>query len=136
MRKIIVFLLTVLLLAACGSEQEARSDHKEEHTDTASVMFRGIDVKVEGNQMHLIGEAKASGNELYYELSQGKKILQKETMIALDEEHLGWSEFDIASALPDNVADEADTPIVMLYVKGDNGRIVNPNYIPVDVLNH
>jgi hypothetical protein len=133
LKEITVFLFVAMLLVACGNEQTKRTDIDGEQTDAVSVLFRDIDVKMKGNQLHLSGEAKSTENEIYYELTQGEEVLQQETAIPLNEGHLGWSEFDIELMLPKDAVEMEDTPIVMLYVKGNNSKVVNPNYIPVDI---
>ena len=140
MGKYIVTILAAILLMGCGSDQEP--DHQDEQTETgeteerASVSFKDIDVKVEGDHMYLTGDAKTSEDEIFYELTQGEDVLKEETSINLEEGHLNWSSFEIKTKLPKDVAANEETPIVMLYVKGNNDKVVNPNYVPVDVLNY
>lgn len=136
-KKYIGMLITVVLLAGCGSQQEQVNNPEQVETDDqASVVFRNIDVKVDDDQIHLIGEAKTSEDEIYYDLTQGEEVLEKETAITLDEGHLSWSGFEMEIPLPEGASDKTDPPIFMLYVKGHNEKAINPNYIPVDIVSN
>ena len=128
----IIILTAALMLAACGTEENSTTDSNQENT--ASVMFQNIDVKVDGDEFILSGEAITIGDEVFYVINQGEERLQEEKNIMIDSATAGdWKVFEINEAIPETAKDSEDPLIVMLYGKDENNEKINPNYIPVDL---
>ncbi|MEC5423636.1 hypothetical protein QGM71_09045 [Virgibacillus sp. C22-A2] len=148
MKHNILLLLMVLLLSACtnnqnetetetetdsASEANTESEESAEAEETASVNFRNVEVNVDGNQVIMTGEANATEGAIYYTLELEEDLLIEEEKVTLEEGSSVWSTFEIKMTLPVEASESADTFIATLYGKNNNGKVVNPNYIPVDL---
>lgn len=130
--KYFIMIAAALMLAACSdsAEQEVKNNDTEE---SASVSFRNVDVKTDGNQVHLTGQVSAAEGEFFYKAEQGEEILIEEKHIEAEGGTHGWSEFSVEITLPDGSAKKEEAPVVTLYGKNKNGKAINPNYVPIDL---
>ncbi|GAB3060272.1 lipoprotein [Virgibacillus ainsalahensis] len=137
MKYIIIVLTAAVVLAGCNSQGETDNgaDTANEAEESPSVSLRNIEVVVENDQIQVTAEANAAENEIYYTLEQGETLLVEEEIINLDGGHYGWSDFQLEVELPEEVEKTEDAPIIKMYGKDDNGELINPNYIPVDLGN-
>ncbi|PAV29224.1 hypothetical protein CIL05_12570 [Virgibacillus profundi] len=131
--KYIILLLTAIMLIGCAESQEPNTE--TETQESATVNFRNIDVQIEANQINLAGEANTEEDEIFYTVDHGEQMIVEETNIQLDEGTHGWSSFELEITLPEKSADKIEAPIVTLYGKNKAGKVMNPNYIPVDLEN-
>ncbi|WP_067730698.1 hypothetical protein [Oceanobacillus damuensis] len=136
MRYILV-LAALLLVAACGNDENNdrnATDSDNALTENSAVMFQNIDVKVEGTEFLLTGEASSATGEIFYVIDQGDDVLMGEKSISLEGAEPGeWAAFEINETLPVAVEGTEDPPIITLYGKDENNEMVNPNYIPIDL---
>lgn len=132
--KLVLFILLFSILAACGAEEsvneETENDSVEEQL--TSVSFRNLDMQIEKTSFVLKGEVKAENNIFYYQIDQGEEELLSEHSIELDLDENGWGNFEIEETISEAALDGEDSPIITMYGKQD-GEIVNPNYIPIDI---
>lgn len=131
--KYVGLIILAFVLVGCNNQQKptVTAPDTNEAEDQIVVAFKNVEVEVEGRQIHLTGEANADNNGIFYQLTQGEKVLEKETDIILDD-----GKFDVKFMLSKDAAEEEEAPIIMLYGKGSNGDEINPNYIPVNVINY
>jgi hypothetical protein len=122
--KKVIFLLVILLLSACGNEEETKNKQD------IYASFRNIDIQLEDDRVIVVGEVKASKDEFYYHVELDEEIIVQEEMVTVDGE---WGEFQIAIDISDEMRSAETVTIVNMYTKKDDGSIVNPNYIPLDL---
>lgn len=133
--RFLFMIIVAIMLVGCssGDNETPEVNEPNEQADTKSsisVNFRNIEVTMEDFQFHMLGEVNASEDSFYYIIEQGEEVLQEEKKIELDQE--GWNDFEIDGELPENVVEQSEPPIILLYGKDKNGELVNPNYIPID----
>ncbi|WP_026905714.1 hypothetical protein [Paucisalibacillus globulus] len=131
MKKMIIILGLLVILSACGSAEPEKESFLL-HTDSdVYAKFQNIDIQIEDDQAHIVGDANASGNEFFYLVEQGEKILKPEEAVQVDGE---WDGFEIKVDIMKEMEEAEDVVIVKMYTKEEDGSIVNlnPNYIPLD----
>lgn len=127
MRRILLFASVLLLFVACsnGAKQE-----KEE--DKESVIFRSIDIVLEGDEVLITGEAKSWDGNLYYHLLAGEEKIMEEFLIHTGHKNFWW-EFDISLSKEVLLSLTDEVPHIVLYGKNSSGEDINPNYVPIDL---
>lgn len=130
MKKIIVVIGFLILLTACGDEEPQKETSVSQTSPDAYAKFQNIDIQTEQNQARIAGDANASGNQFYYQVEQGEKILMREEIVEVDSD---WSSFEIIVRITQEMKESEDVVIVKMYNKDDEGRMVNPNYVPLDL---
>ncbi|WP_249870136.1 hypothetical protein [Oceanobacillus saliphilus] len=140
MKYMMMIVVLLFMLAACGDNDRNNNSPAVDNNDNvgtenaASVMFQNIDVKVEGAEFLLTGEASTTTDQFFYVIDQGDDVLMEEKNIPLNEVAPGgWVKFEINEKLPVIIEGKEDTPIITLYGKDENNQMVNPNYIPIDI---
>ncbi|HLR41087.1 MAG TPA: hypothetical protein VK091_05380 [Virgibacillus sp.] len=139
--KYLILIASAFLLIGCSNASGKQTETPEteetkdmtETKDQVAASFRNVDIKVENEQALIEGEAKSTNDTFYYQIKQGDSVLVEETEVTLDETNLGWGKFDMELDLTDEMAEHEESPIVMLYVKGKDDTMVNPNYFPIDM---
>ncbi|WP_042149051.1 lipoprotein [Paucisalibacillus sp. EB02] len=129
MKKIIIVIGLLLLLSACGNEKEKEASVSKTSPDVYA-KFQNIDIQIEQKQARIVGDANASGNEFYYQVEQGEKTLKTEEMVKVGSE---WGDFEIIVEITDEMEQADDIVIVHMYTKDEEGSIINPNYVPLDL---
>ncbi|OZU87977.1 hypothetical protein CIL03_14845 [Virgibacillus indicus] len=130
--KYLIMIVTALMLVACSeSAEDEMINNDTEESD--SVSFRNVDVKTDDNQVHLTGQVSAAEGEFYYTAEQGEEKLIEENHVEVEEGTHGWSEFSLEITLPDGTAEKEEAPVVTLYGKNKTGKVINPNYVPIDL---
>jgi len=135
MRYLLMVAAAVVLVGCSGEDNEASEvDETAEQNvqeSNTSVNFRNLDMTVEDDNFHLVGEVTTSENIFYYTIEQGDEVLQEETAVELEQGE--WIDFEIDGSLPEDADDHSEPPIILLYGKDGNGETVNPNYVPIDL---
>lgn len=137
MRKlwIVAIISVIAVLSGCsdGNEDanETESTEEQQAEETTAITFRNIDVKVDGLQYKLIGEAQSNEDVFYYTLEHGDAVLEEEEEMKLEDRR--WTSFEITGELPGDLVDSEDAPVIVLYAKTEDGERVNPNYVPIDL---
>src|SRR5699024_4474543 len=139
--KYLILIASAFLLIGCSNASGKQTETPEteetkdmtETKDQVAASFRNVDIKVENEQALIEGEAKSTNDTFYYQIKKGDSVLVEETEVTLDETNLGWGKFDRELELTDDMAEKEKSPIVMLYVKGKEDTMVNPNYFPIDM---
>ncbi len=139
--KYLILIASAFLLIGCSNDGGKQTETPEtgetkemtETKDQVAASFRNVDIKIENEQALIEGEAKSTNDTFYYQIKQGDSVLAEETEVRLDETNLGWGKFDMELDLTDDMAEHEESPIVMLYVKGKDDTMVNPNYFPIDM---
>ncbi|TRM11891.1 hypothetical protein FH966_09450 [Lentibacillus cibarius] len=126
MKKWVIILFAAILLSACSNAEETEDETKK-------LQFRKMDVTVNENTVLLTGEAQTAAQKIYFTLEQGDTTLVEETSIKLQKNSQGWSEFNIDMEINKKVKNAEEVPIIILYGKTENGKMVNKNHIPVDL---
>ncbi|GLO65634.1 MULTISPECIES: hypothetical protein [Oceanobacillus] len=139
MKKIGIVMLVLLFLTACGNRDEDVIEPMESESEldqqATSVQFRNVDVNIESEQFHIIGEVNSSGGLFYYKVELNGEIIQEEAYEQVENSTNEWSEFEIVETLPREVLEGNDPPVVVLYGKNQSGEPINENYVPIDTQN-
>lgn len=124
-------------MTACGNRDEEVIEpiesEPESNQQASSVMFRNVDVNVESEQFHIIGEVSTSGGFFNYYIEHDAEIIQEEEEVEVEESVDNWSSFEIVETLPNDVLESDMPPIVVLHGKNVDGEHINENYIPIDI---
>ncbi|HEX6593632.1 MAG TPA: hypothetical protein VF095_03475 [Bacillota bacterium] len=148
MKKYIVIILIAFVSIGCSPPQKEKpipnpavesneEENKENNEDKeqTSASFRSIDVRVESGVIHLTGQAKVTDDEFYYMIEYGDDPIVEETNVTLDEiDDDGWGPFIIKTPIKNIEEREDEELIAILYAKNKDGKKVNPNYIPIDLV--
>jgi maltose-binding protein MalE len=130
MKKMIIILGLLVILSACGSTESEKESSSSHTASDVYAKFQNIDIQIDGEQAHIVGDANASGNEFFYLVEQGEKILKSEEAVQVDGE---WDDFEIKVDIMKEMEEAEDVVIVKMYTKEEDGSIINPNYIPLDL---
>ncbi|MFS0671979.1 hypothetical protein AB1K81_02150 [Ornithinibacillus sp. 179-J 7C1 HS] len=129
MKKVFI-IVGLLLLAACGNEKGEPKEQVSEVDTDVFANFRNVDIQVERNQAIITGEVNASNNEFYYKAEQGVKSVKKEERVSVDGQ---WGAFELVVGITEEITSSDEVVIVTMYTKTEDGKIINPNYIPLDL---
>ncbi|WP_339215905.1 hypothetical protein [Ornithinibacillus sp. FSL M8-0202] len=130
MKKAFMIISTVFILSACGNQPDKASDPITETTDDVYANFQNVDIQIENNQAIISGNVNASNDEFYFQVEQEDHILKEEEKVTVDGE---WSDFSFRIDITDEMKELEEVVIVKMYTKGEDGKIINPNYIPLDL---
>jgi uncharacterized protein involved in outer membrane biogenesis len=130
MKKSIVVIGLAILLSACGGEEPEKETSLSQTSPDVFAKFQNIDIQTEQTQARIAGDANASDNQFYYQVEQGEKTLTQEEQVKVDGE---WASFEIIVQITKEMKESEDVVIVKMYNKDDEGSMVNPNYIPLDL---
>ncbi|SET14607.1 hypothetical protein SAMN05216389_10639 [Oceanobacillus limi] len=144
MKKLLLFLTVAFTLLGCSADEEAEQEqggnaeqeqavNEGDVKDTTSVQFQNVEVVVENNVAKITGEANTPDDAFYYMVLVGEKEIQEETEVPVDGEADEWVDFSIEVDISEDVSNSTEVPILQLYAKRENGDMVNPNYIPIDL---
>ncbi|MFC3040639.1 hypothetical protein ACFOGI_10310 [Virgibacillus xinjiangensis] len=137
MKHILILFAAVAFLVGCsgGDETEGTENQAAEQESSPAVSLRNIDVLTTGGEIQLTAEAKTTEDEIYYKMEQGETLLVEETGFSPEESEQEWGEFQLNIEMPEELdpSDEAEAPIITIFAKDQQGELVNPNYIPVDM---
>lgn len=140
-------LLLAIILVGCGSPNASNENTKEgkgspateeqqddvETESRAKAQFHGMHFRLGIEDVTVTGKAKATNNEIFYVVNQGDNPIVEETKITLDEEQEEWTDLEIKFPLTEEMENSDDTLVVGLYGKNDEGKQINPNYLPIDL---
>ncbi|MBS3680481.1 hypothetical protein KGF86_09665 [Ornithinibacillus massiliensis] len=130
MKKAFMIISTVFILSSCGNQPDKASDPITETTHEVYANFQNVDIQIENNQAIITGNVNASNDEFYFQVEQEDHILKEEEKVTVDGE---WSDFSFRIEIIDEMKEQDEVVIVKMYTKGEDGKIVNPNYIPLDL---
>ncbi|WP_099157212.1 hypothetical protein [Virgibacillus ndiopensis] len=143
MKKFLLLFLAMVLLVACSDQDDENNvtsdpDEQEKSSETtqgenSSVKFSNIDIKTPEEQIVVKGKAAAANDVFYFKLMYGDKVVVDESKVELDTNASGWGSFELKMDIPKNEATEEQIPVLTFYVKDASGKMINPNYIPVDL---
>lgn len=127
MKRIMLLMLFAVLLVGCSNTDELISNSDSPNT----IDIRNVDVQVEDLTAKLVADVKTSSEEIFYRVELGEEVLQEEKPIQLNGQE--WKPFEIEVTLPKKVMEADDAPIFVIYGKSENGKAMNPNYIPIEI---
>lgn len=130
--------VVLLLLIACGNQNENNDGSNEENTvgkqSDLSISFNEPEVTYVDETLHVSGEAKTTEDVFYYTLVEDDSVLIEETEVHFEDADTNeWRSFEIKKALENISIEDGELPILKMYVKED-GKIVNPSFIPIDLV--
>lgn len=125
MRKVLVFASVLLLFVACSNE--AKEEENKE-----SVIFRSIDIVLEGDEVLITGEVNTWDGNLYYHVLAGEEKIIDEALIHTNHINFWW-EFDISLSKEELLSLTDGVPHIVLYGKNSSDEDINPNYVPIDL---
>lgn len=133
-------LVCVFVVIGCSTNEESKqednsSTEENEQTVNDIIRFGEVDVQVENGTIYLSGMAETEEEEFYATFEQGSEILMEERVIELGEEEADWKPFEVEIDLPEEVHESEEAAFLTLYEKVD-GEQVDPNYVPVDIINY
>ncbi|MFD1415300.1 putative periplasmic lipoprotein [Oceanobacillus jeddahense] len=136
MKRWYVVIALIVLLAGCGNrgEEVIEPIAPEEDNETAStVMFQEIDITSDGEQFHIVGQARTDAEAFFYRVEQDGEPIQEEKTIELEEAAPGsFQDFEIMETFSEDILEQEEPPIVIMYGKDGDNNEINPNYVPVD----
>lgn len=139
MKRWYVIIAAAVLLAGCGNREEViepagpEESTETENQTTDTVMFQELDITAEGEQFHIIGQVKTSANVFFYRIEQGGEIIQEEESVELEEaDPESFQNFEIMETFSDDILEQEDPPIVIMYGKNEDNNEINANYVPID----
>lgn len=135
--KYFLVIISLFVVVGCSGDQKPESppetNGEESETSESSISFGILDVVTKGDVVHVTGEARTTEESFYYILEYGESLVVEETEVALNDEEGDWRTFSFEVSIKDKGLTEEETPFLTLYVK-DGEKVVNPNYIPVDLM--
>jgi|SRR5690625_4488173 len=140
MKKIIVTIVLVVLVGCNQSANDPKenndsteNNNNEEVKSDVSVSFSEVEVIARDKSLSVTGEVQTNADEFYYTLEQGDKVIIEETAIEVDDSDSEWEAFEINDDSLEIDEENEEAPFLKFYVK-DQDRIINPNYVPIDLL--
>lgn len=140
MKRILFILIGLSLIVACSTsdnnevEQNVDETNAEEVSGSdVSVKFAGIDVFIKRHNIEISGEVQTTEDHFYYKLDHDGKSLVEETKVDVDEVDGEWYTFELEIDIEDEGLTNEDVPFLTFYGK-DGDEIINPNYVPVDLV--
>ncbi|GGB39764.1 hypothetical protein F3157_07195 [Virgibacillus dakarensis] len=139
MKKLLLLASIIFLLAGCsgqdnpGQKENQNQDKPVADKEKVSVQLNNIDIKTPDGKIIVKGNANATNDEFFFTLKYGDTVVVEERKIELDTDKSGWGSFELAIDQPDDGKTAKQIPVFTFYSKNNEGEIVNPNYVPVDV---
>lgn len=138
--KHIFILISLSLVVACSNSenpeviQNEDENNAEEFVESdVSVKFAGIDIVYKRDAIHITGDVQTTEDHFYYTLDNDGEVIVEETEIEVDDSVEGWSSFTFEIDIGDEGLTNEDVPFLTFYGK-DGEKIINPNYVPVDLM--
>ncbi len=97
-----------------------------------SVKFAGIDIVYKRPAIQIAGDVQTTEDHFYYKLDNDGQIIVEETKVEVGHLDGEWSTFEFEIDIEDKELTNQDVPFLTFYGK-DGERIINPNYVPVDL---
>ncbi|UUI01816.1 hypothetical protein NP439_17420 [Oceanobacillus jeddahense] len=136
MKRWYVVIALIVVLAGCGNrgEEVIEPTAPDENNETTStVMFQEIDITTDGEQFHIVGQVRTDGDAFFYRVEQDGEPIQEEKTIELEEAAPGsFQDFEIMETFSEDILEQEEPPIVIMYGKDADKNEINPNYVPVD----
>lgn len=140
MKKTMLIFLLILTVGCSQSPNDNSVINNENDTNSDEsfesdffISFSEIEVVARNESLQVSGEAKTNADEFYYKLEQGDDVIIDETAFELEGSESEWEAFEINNDTLEIDEDNEEAPYLTFYVK-DNGHIINPNYVPIDLL--
>jgi len=140
MKRILFILISLSLVVACSNgennevEQNVDGNNVEEVAGSdVSVKFAGIDVFIKRHNIEISGEVQTTEDHFYYKLDHDEKSIIEETKVDVDQTDGEWYSFELEIDIEDEGLTNEDVPFLTFYGK-DGDKIINPNYVPVDLV--
>ncbi|WP_085992757.1 hypothetical protein [Oceanobacillus senegalensis] len=121
MKYFLLICCMAILLVGCNNVDE----------EAATFELRNVDVNVDNKKVHVTAEANVSGSEIYYRMEQGEEVLKEEQKVEVDKDT--WVDIEIKSIITERVGKSEEPPVIVIYSKDGKGKMLNPNYIPIDI---
>lgn len=139
MMKRLFILMGLFFIVGCsnGETQEveqnvAIDDVNEVPQSDVAVRFAGIDVVTKRQSIHIEGDVQSKESHFYYTLEDEGEVLVEETMVEVEQPGEEWSTFTLEIDIEEMGLINQDVPLLTFYGKDDE-KIINPNYVPVDL---
>lgn len=140
MKRILFILISLSLIVACSNgennevKQNVDENNAEEDVESdVSVKFAGIDVFIKRHNIEISGEVQTTEDHFYYKLDNDEKNIVEETKVEVDHVDGEWYSFELEIDIEDEGLTNEDVPFLTFYGK-DGDQIINPNYVPVDLV--
>jgi len=139
MKYLILIASAFILIGCSNNEKETETPDPEqaneatERVDEVEGSFRGGNIIYRKNYAQIEGSAKTTNDKFYYHVEQEGEVIVEETEVTLDETEDGWGEYKIELDLTDDMYEQEEYPVLVLYVKASDDTKVNPTNIPIDL---
>lgn len=136
--KYFLMIVSFFIIVGCSGEQtpeepsEESNQHKTSSSDV-SISFGILDVVTKDDVIHVDGEARTTEDSFYYILEYGETLIVEETEVQLNDDDGEWKTFSFEVNIADEELTNEENTLLTLYSKEDQ-EVVNPNYIPVDLM--
>jgi len=147
MRYLIPLLMVLMLtLVGCSNSDENQDKDDTENAESKTVenqeggeeqtndfaRFHNIDFLLGVDDVKITGQAEATNNEVFYEVTQGDETVIGETKIPLEHKDKDWTKFEFEFDLTKDMEESEDALVVVFYGKDEEDQIINSNYLPID----
>lgn len=139
MKRVLFIIISLSLIVACShgennevSQTEGNRTENNVESDV-SVKFAGIDVFIKRHTIQITGDVQTTEDHFYYKLDNDEEIIVEETKVEVEQEDGEWNSFEIEIDIEDEGLTNEDVPFLTFYGK-DGDTIINPNYVPVDLV--
>lgn len=134
----LLMIVSLFIIVGCSQDQEPEnnlnSNLENEHVASdKNISFGILDVITQDGKIEVTGEARSTEDSFYYILEYGEELIKEEVEIDLNDEDEDWRTFSFEIDIKDEGLTDEEVPLLTLYVK-DDGEVINPNYIPVDLM--
>lgn len=137
----LLIIVSFFVMVGCSSNDEPAADpedpvEKNDQTEESnvSISFSEVDVRIQDKEVQVDGSARTDEDTFFYTLEQGDTVIVEETEVSLGEAEGDWKPFDFAETFENYDEDDKEVPVIRLYLK-DGDEIINPNYVPIDLVN-
>lgn len=135
-----LILISLSLVVACSNGDEnpeviqnvGENNAEEVSNSDVSVKFAGIDIVYDRPAIQITGDVQTAEDHFYYTLVNDEEVIIEETIVGVDDPVGGWSTFSFEIDIKDEELTNEDVPFLTFYSK-DGEKIINPNYVPVDL---
>lgn len=129
---------SLILFVGCSNDTEPEVEKEvanEPVENLQPIRFGEIEVMTKNKIVYVTGVAETDADIFYFTLEQDGKVLIKETEAVLTNTEIEWKGFELELELEEEQFTNEETPLLTFYGKS-NGEIVNPHYIPVDLMTY
>lgn len=135
-----LIIVSFLFVIGCSSNDESTTETEPEEIkeqtveSNIAISFSEVDVRIEDKEVQVDGSARTDEDTFYYTIEQGDTVIVEETEVSLEDAEGDWKPFEFSDTFENYDEEDEEGPVIRLYLK-DGDEIVNPNYVPIDLVN-